>query len=127
MGWAGKITQATPLWDSHQLGELSKQNSFEKWDMIGITRVSDMWMDGDVVAWQALLTEYKLAPGEIFKYFQIQHALTAALQREEVVPEASPLEMRLLGEHMTSKATSFTYRKILNNMPDTLRQLREKW
>ena len=116
-----------PVWDEYRLGALGEQQGFDKWDIIGIFRVGDLRKDGDIVTWPSLQSDYELAPGEVYKYIQIRHAIRTTLPRGDELPEASPLERRLLGEHMSRKATSLTYRKIINNMPDTLLQLKSHW
>ena len=68
-----------------------------------------------------------MAESELYKYLQISHALWAVIPRGTELPEASPMEMRLLGERLTKKANSVTYRKLINNMPDTPPGLREQW
>ena len=41
--------------------------------------------------------------------------------------DSSTLEIRLLGEYMTSKAISLTYLKLVNNAPNTVLSVRDKW
>lgn len=43
------------------------------------------------------------------------------------LPETSPLEDRLLTDHMVKKAFSLTYSKIINNQTDPTKTLRERW
>ena len=92
--------------------------------MIEISQVGELWANGDVISWPDLQSEFQLAPGEMYKYLQICHAFRSALPQGLDIPEASPLEIRLLEEQMSKKATSLTYRKIINNMSHVLLQLK---
>mgnify|MGYP002804649648 CR=1 FL=1 len=100
---------------------------FDKWDLIGITQVGNLWRNGEVKTWSELQEEFHLVNTEKYKYLQVRHALQSAIVRGKEVPEASPLEMRLLGEPITEKAISTTYKKILHNMPDMLLKVWERW
>lgn len=66
MGWTKTMTQFTPLWDAEQLGDLWKTKGFDKWDMIGISRLGDLWVKGEVLPFTNLQQNYKLADTEKF-------------------------------------------------------------
>lgn len=95
LGWAGRITRATPLWYKDCLGKLGYLKGFDKWDLIGISRVGDLWHQGDIRTFQQLQEDYELSPREHFRYLQVKHALRAAIPRRETPPAHSPLEDRL--------------------------------
>ena len=75
---------------------LRSQPGFDKWDRIGISKVGELWARGDVIQWEDLRREYHMASKEMYRYLQITHAIRAKLPRGTDVPEASPLESRLL-------------------------------
>lgn len=54
MAWAGKITQVAPLWDAEIFGTLRNTKGFDRWDMIGISRVRDQWKKGGVIPFHAV-------------------------------------------------------------------------
>ena len=125
--WEGKLTQATPLWDTAALGNLRSMTRARGWDTIGISTLGEVWRNGGIVPWDELKSEYRLAPNEVFLYMQVRHALKARLPEEVALPETSPLEARLFSEYMPKKAISLTYRKILNNTPEAMPATRKKW
>ena len=127
LGWDGKITLATPLWDTPKLGTLISHFGFDKWDLTGISQVSDMWSHGDIIPWKDLRIEYSLAPTKVYRYLQLPHAPRMALQDTPTIMESSPLESRLLSEYMPSKSILLTYKKLVNNTPDNMTHPREKW
>lgn len=112
LGWAQKLTKATPLWSTQKLGLLCNQKGFDKWDTIGISTIKDFIHKGKICTFSELQTTYSLAPKEIFCYLQIQHALTTNISDLTFLPDSSPLEDRLLAEPIQSKAISYTYRKL---------------
>lgn len=125
--WQGKLTQVTPLWCTRRLGNFCNTKGFRQWDLIGISRIGDIWGKGAVLPFDKLQQTYNLASTEHYRYIQIRHALTGAIPKGSKLPDASPLEDRLLTEHMTRKAISLTYKKIINNMPEPLGTLRNRW
>lgn len=125
--WDGIITQATPLWDTRKLGNLRNSKGFKQWDLIGISQVGDLWKKGKILTFAQLQATYKLSQTEHYRYIQIKHALNATIPTGSSIPEASPLEDRLLTDHLHTKAISHAYKKIINNMPDPLTTLRERW
>lgn len=127
LGWTQVITKATPLWSTQKLGLLCRYKGFNKWDTIGISVVGDLLQKGKLLTFPELQAKYSLAPGEIFRYLQIWHALTTNIPDLTTIKDSSPLEDRLLADPMHKKAISYTYRKLCNNLPDPLLQLREKW
>lgn len=127
LGWKGILTQHTPLWDSPKLGMLRNSKGFAQWDLIGISKVGDLWKKGETVTFSQLRTTYQMADSEQFRYLQIKHAVTRAIPHGTNLPESSPLEDRLLTDHLTRKAISLTYRKLINNQKDPTHALREKW
>lgn len=66
LGWKDKIMQVTPLLDSCQLGVLSKQPGFDKWDLIGLSKVGDMWKMDGVIPFTDLQRDYQLQRGRPF-------------------------------------------------------------
>lgn len=100
LGWEKKVTLATPLWDSDVLGNLWRTKGFNKWDLIGISKIGDLWVAGEAKGFHTLQTEYHLATTEPFRYRQIHHALYSCLGRGETPPEFSPLEDRILDGHL---------------------------
>ena len=42
------------------------------------------------------------------------------------LPKSTPLKARLLEEYLEKKAISLTYRKVINNLPDTMTSTRDK-
>lgn len=127
LGRHGVITQATPLWDTKKLGTLRNTKGFRQWDLVGISTVGDMWKKGKILTFKELQQEYELAEMEIYRYLQIHHALTTLIPPGSTLPEASPLEDRLLTDHMHTKAISLTYKKIINSSPDPTKALKTKW
>lgn len=127
LGWEGKITLATPLWYSDCLGCLIRTKGFSKWDLIGITKVGDLWKSGEVIPFRNLQSEYEMTITEHFRYCQIKHALYSALPKGSSPPQTSPLEDRILDGHLPDKTISLIYKKLLNNMTNPLISLREKW
>lgn len=127
MGWNDKITQATPLWDTKRLGRLRNTKGFSKWDLIGISKVGDIWKKGNSIPFDQLQKDYRLAQTETFRYMQIKHALQKALPHEIQLPEASLLEDKVLTEHLRKKAISLIYKKIINNQPDPMVSLKDRW
>lgn len=117
----------TPLWYTYKLGMLCQHSGFDKWDLIGISAVRDLVSKGKIKSFEELQKEYHLSDKEAFRYLQVRHALTATLPKIGDIPEASPLEDRLLDGQLHSKAISLTYKKLCNNMPDTFSKLKEKW
>lgn len=106
---------------------LWKQPGFDKWDLIGLSKVGDLWARGGVVPLSDLQQQYQLHERETFRYLQVRSALTKVLPRGTELPVSSPLEDRLLDDYLLVKAVSLTYRKILNNSPDPLEKVRIKW
>lgn len=127
LGWAQKLTKATPLWYTQQLGQLCHFKGFDRWDAIGISVVGDLLHKGRILTFSELQTKYSLAPTEHFRYRQIHHALTTQISDITNIPEHSPLEDRLIIDPMPKKAISFTYRKLCNNLPNPFLNLREQW
>lgn len=121
MGWHGRLTKATLLWEPYILGRLSACAGFDKWDLIGISTVGERALFAD------LQTQYKLAPSEGFRYLQISHAIDSALPKNTLIPDASPMEDALLLDPMHRKAISLTYRKLINNQINPTTKLRATW
>ena len=82
---------------------------------------------GNIIPWSTLQCEYQLTAKEVFRYLQVRSALRSKLLPGTTIPEFSPLEARLFFEHMSKKAISLTYKKLLNNIPDLLQMLRNNW
>lgn len=127
LGWANKLTQLTPLWDVARLGTLRNSKGFHSCDLIGISQLGDLWRGGKVVDFKYLQEQFQMAKGEWYRYMQIRHALETNIPPGMTPPASSPLENRLLTDHLVKKATSLTYKKIINNRPDPLQHLREVW
>ena len=127
MGWEGKITKVTPLWDTSALDTLRSKIGTHRWDSIGILTIGDIWREGKVIPWADLKAESQLAPGEFFRYLQVSHAIKAKVPVGTELPETSPLEARLLLDHQSKKDISSTYRTLLNNTPDMLANTRRQW
>lgn len=87
--WAGKLTKATPLWSSQKLGLLCHQAAFDKWDTIGISNVRDLLSKGKLLKFKDLQATFSLAPGEIFRYLQIRHALITNIPDTTSLPDSS--------------------------------------
>lgn len=100
MGWHNIITQATPLWVTDRLGRLENSKGFRNWDLIGISTVGYLWKKGRVITFAELKKQYQLAPTEHFSYRQIKHALEAIIPLNTTLPQASPLEDRLLTDYL---------------------------
>ena len=56
--WEGKLTEATPLWDTVSLGTLKTKIRSQGWDTIGISRLGDIWRGGEIIPWADLKAEY---------------------------------------------------------------------
>lgn len=111
MGWKDQITLVTPLWVTPKLGKLQNTKGFNKWDNIGISTVADLWHKGAMIPFEQLQIDFGLPKAEIFRYMQIKHALQAVLGRAQQIPEASPLEDRILAEYLPKRAVSLIYKK----------------
>lgn len=109
------------------MGILSKQPGFDKWDLIGLTTAGDLWAKGRVVPFGELQTQYQLHEGETFRYLQGRSALYKVISKGSDPPVSSPLEDRLLDDYLPEKAISLTFRKILNNVPETHDRIHIKW
>lgn len=127
LGWEGTLTKTTPLWCTKKLGNLRNTKGFKQWDQIGIPQIGDLWRNGNVISFEKLQQTYTMTSTEHYRYIQIRHALTTVIRKGTNPPETSPLEDRLLTEHMPKKAISLTYKKIIYNMPDPLNTLRDRW
>lgn len=127
LGWHNKLTRATPLWEPDLLGQLSKCPGFDKWDLIGILTVGDMWIKGRLATFADLQHKLNTNSHNPKHYLQISHAIKAVLPRDVPLPEASPLADRLILDPMNKKAISLTYKMLLNNRPDPLLRLRQYW
>lgn len=68
LGWDQIFTIATPLWDTEQLGTLRTSKGFDKWDLIGISKIDDLWKKGEVVTFAFLKQEFHLA-SRVFPIF----------------------------------------------------------
>lgn len=102
---------ATPLWDSEQLGSMGTTKGFAKWDLIGISTIRDLWEGGgELVKFSTLKQSHELADSEYFRYIQIRHALISNIPKDTSLPDASPLEDRLLDGYLPDKAISLTYK-----------------
>lgn len=123
--WANKFMKATPLWSSRRLGSLCFQLGFDKWDTIGISTLGDLVHRGKLLTFSDLQQKYALAQGEVFLYLQIKHAIHTKIPDLSSLPDASPLEDRLLSEPLQTKAISCTYRELCNNLPDSFQTLRD--
>lgn len=115
LGWAGKLTQLTPLWDATKLGTLRNTKGFHKWDLIGLSQLGDLWKGGSVVGFDYLQQQYR--------YIQIKHAIETNIPRGTILPVSLPLEVQLLTDHLQKRAISLTYKKIINNRLDPLQHL----
>lgn len=89
--------------------------------------MGDLWDRGNILPFDQLRQQYELGLTEAFRYTQICHALLVVLPQDTKVPKASPLEDLLLTDYISKRATSFTYRKLLNNLPDPTVSLRNRW
>lgn len=127
LGWAGKLTQLTPLWDAASLGMLGNSKGFHNWDLIGLSHLGDLWRGGRVVSFKYLQDQYHMNVSEYYRYLQIKHAIDSAITPDTTLPASTPLEDRLLTDFLERKATSLTYKKIINNRLDPLGKLRTKW
>lgn len=58
---------------------------------------------------------------------QFIHALYSQIHKGTTLPEASPLEDRVLDGYLPEKTISLIYKKLINNMSDPLHALRDKW
>lgn len=54
LGWAQKLTKATPLWPTQKLGLLCNQKGFDKWDTIGISTIKDLIHKGKICTFSEL-------------------------------------------------------------------------
>lgn len=127
LGWDRRLTLATSLWNSEKLGNLWQSKGFDKWDLIGISRIKDLWVKDEILLFASLQQQYHLADTEHYRYLQIQHALHTHLTSKSPLLDASPLEDRLLNGHLPEKTISLICKKLINNMEDTLQSLKEKW
>lgn len=89
--------------------------------------MGDLWAMGQVITFAQLQKQYQLAPTEHFRYHQIKHALEATIPPNTTLPQASPLEDRLLTDYLDKRAISLTYKKIINHTPDPTGKLKVKW
>lgn len=121
LGWEHKLTLATPLWASEQLGDLHHTKGFDRWDPIGISQIGDLWVNNTMATFDYLQQHYQLSDTEQYRYIQIRHAIRAHVKEGTVLPQASPLEDRLLDGYIPDKAISLVYKKLINNMADPLR------
>lgn len=114
-------------WNSEKLGSLWRSKGFDKWELIGISRIKDIWGKTSIHSFDTLKKQFSLADAEYFRYLQIRHALLTHIPRDTTPLEASPLEGRVLDGHLPIKATSLIYRKLINIMEDSLQSLKNKW
>ena len=54
LDWKDKLTRLTPLWDMQVLGTLRNQYGFAKLDLLGISRVEDLWEGENITPWRSL-------------------------------------------------------------------------
>lgn len=126
-GWEAKYTEQTPLWEGDFLLKVTHLKGFRSWSNIGIDLLGDVWKKGKLLEFSELQAEYQMGGGEFLHYSQFKHAIHHHLHTGDQLPEYTPLEDRLLLDPMIDKAISLTYKKLINNTPDTLGQLREMW
>ncbi|XP_078506465.1 uncharacterized protein LOC144765829 [Lissotriton helveticus] len=126
MGWHDRLTLATPLWASERLGLLGRTKGFRNWDLIGISRIGDLWDSNGVKLFPSLQSTYELADTEYFRYLQVRHSLQENIPQGTVPPPASPLKDRLLDGHIQEHAISLVYKKLINNLPDLLHDLKRR-
>lgn len=86
--------------DSVYLGLLAKHPGFDKWDLIGLSRVGDLWARGKGIALSDLQRNYELDEGETFQYIQVRSILQKAVSNSTELPASSPLEDRLLDDYI---------------------------
>lgn len=86
-GWEAKLTEQTPLWVGDHLRELNRLEGFQKWSLIGIDLLGDVWKGGKMVEFDSLREEFQMGEGEYLRYRQLRHALHCHLKEGTSIPE----------------------------------------
>lgn len=86
LGWKGKLTGRTPLWDS-DLCEVGQLKSLRKWVVIRIEYLVDVWRGQKLIDFEDLKLEYQMDDTDHFRYLQLKHALRLHIPDDEQLAE----------------------------------------
>ncbi|KAJ1082832.1 hypothetical protein NDU88_002997 [Pleurodeles waltl] len=127
MGWKRQITLGTPLWDVEVLKKPRNNEGHKKWDLLGISVVGDLWMEGRLITFQELQVECKMLGSQYLRYLQMQHTSTGYGPRLEDLLDECPLEYRALLSHLPANAITLVYTVLLAHSLPNLTSRRDCW
>ena len=86
----------TPLSSGTRLAQVADLPGFQKWDLIGISTLGDVWEGSHIKSLEALRGEFTLHNSQFYRYLQLRYAQSSYRAELVEVPELSPLEVKLL-------------------------------
>ena len=98
------VTHMTPLWKGNWLSDIQKLKGFQRWDVIGISTVGNLFNQGELISFESLRLTYQMHPSQHYKYIQLKHAWRAEGLDVQEIEESAPLEGRLLEDAIEEKS-----------------------
>lgn len=90
MGWWGRLTGATPLWQGSRLRPVSSLEGFRRWDDIGISTLGDIIQGSTLKSFQRLQADFDLHKSQFHRYLLLCHALSPPDTTSHVFTRVSP-------------------------------------
>ena len=109
------------------LSDLMRLEGFQKWDLLGISKIGDIWDTQGTLTFDELQRQFELADSQHYKYLQVRHALAKYASHMQDMVAETPLEFRLLAAPLHKHAISQINKMLLNNGQQPLARLEDKW
>lgn len=89
--------------------------------------LGDIWSGNHIRTFKDLQIRYFLHNTQFYRYLQLRHALQSHITDGSSLPEYSPPEAQTLTGNLGKGGISCIYRSLVNNTPNALSRLRDKW
>lgn len=94
-----KLRQAllfqSPICNNHAFLPAKLDSAFKQWQDKGISRFSDLYIDGIFTSFNDLRSKFTLNSADLFRYFQIRHFVNAQSSSFPNIPSKSPVDSLL--------------------------------
>lgn len=97
------------------------------WDLIDISLLGDIWSGNHIRTFKDLQIRYSLHNTQFYRYLQLRHALQSHITDGSSLPEYRPSEAQTLTGNLGKGGISCIYHSLVNNTPNALSRLRDKW
>lgn len=96
------ISRFSPIWGNTQFKPGRKDGGFRIWFNKGVQKISDLYLNGELLTFAELRQTYNIPLKHFFKYLQLKHFIAAKHKNVMLEPRLSYIE-KLILENLTGK------------------------